>query len=163
MEPGLRFCGASLLQRSPGAMMKSRSRLVLVLALLACACSSGNDGPAGPNGVPGGPTGPAGPDGPKGSNGAAVGILNGTVTASATGKLLGGVAITAAPGELSATTANDGTFSWHDLLPGSYAVTFHRTGYADKTLSIGITTGDPTNVAVALDTDAKSGGPSIVV
>jgi hypothetical protein len=149
-----------------------RLALLSMLVLAVTACSAGNDGPkgaAGPVGTVQGPTGPVGPTGatgatgPKGPIGEPTGTVLGIVKSTATGKPLGNVAIAGVPGKLSATTAADGTFSISDVYYGAYSLTFKRTGYVDKIVSIEEAPTGPTNVAVSMDSDPSSDGPTIVV
>jgi hypothetical protein len=155
------------------------------VGLGSVGCSSkGKDGPVGaqgPTGAPGtvtgpdgpvGPQGAQGPQGPQGSPGYAVGSITGKVTAAATGKALGSVAIrvtpgigaiSAPPGASVVNTAPDGSFTLPGLIAGGYTLTFDRLGYVEKVLPVGVSGAGATNVAVTLTTDTLFDGPSIVV
>ena len=135
------------------------------LLALSMGCSNGAPGvpgargPAGEAGAPGAP-GEAGPPGPW----LDVGNIQGSVTATSTGKALANVSITSAPGAAMATTAADGTYGLSLLPIGAYTLTFTRDGYLTKTVSgVNVSYGGNTKVAVTLDTDATSDGPTIVV
>ena len=133
----------------------------LMLWAILVGCSSGSQGPPGVAG----PTGPSGLDGAAGPPGPFLfnGTVAGTVTASATGKPLGGTAIARVGGSETATAASDGTFTI-SVPVGVDGLTFHRKGYIDKTLpGVTVTFGGTTHIAVTLATDPGSDGPSIVV
>jgi hypothetical protein len=125
---------------------------------------AGAQGPQGPAGTPGAP-GDAGPPGPAGDAGPAqVGSVQGTITATTGGAPLGNVSIALSPGGETATTAADGTFSLTNVPVGSYTMTLTRAGFLTKTIpAVGVAMAGPTNVAVTMDTDVTTDGPTIVV
>jgi len=130
---------------------------VLCAVLVGCSSPRGSEGPSGTPGA----QGEAGPPGPPFQ---AAATIAGTVSATATGKRLGGATITeTAPGTAMTTTASDGTFSM-SVPVGVHGFTFEREGYVDKTLSgVSASLSGTTHVAVNMDTDPRTDGPTIVV
>jgi protocatechuate 3,4-dioxygenase beta subunit len=62
---------------------------------------------------------------------AVAGILSGVVTNSATGAALSGVTVTL--GGVTVTTDAGGHYTFTSIPPGTYIVTFSRSGYVTKT------------------------------
>ena len=143
---------------------------ISVLASFILGCGSGSTGPAGPPGPQGdaGAQGVQGPQGPAGSLGDAgipvqIGTINGTVTSVATGQPLGNVTISGGPGnvadagdDLSGSTSAAGTFSLTKVPVGAYSLTFSLPGYKPVTMTVGVTAGNTTALAVSLATDTSS-------
>ena len=133
-----------------------RTTLVLCAILLGCSSSGGSPGPAGAPGA----QGEAGAQGPPFQ---AQGTIAGTVTATATGKRLGGATIADTAGSATATTKSDGTFSMA-ISVGVHGLTFKRQGYVDKTLpGVNASLSGTTYIAVMMDTDPTTDGPTIVL
>ena len=139
----------------------------LVLGL-GCSGSDGANGAAGPAGSNGtdGKAGVDGKDGKAGTNGkdgagvVAANDIKGTVTDG--NAPLAGVAVTVTPGNATATTAADGTFTLAAMPLGGYEVTFHLDGYFDQTIGVGVAASGPTTMTVAMGVDITKGtAPSI--
>jgi hypothetical protein len=129
-----------------------RSRFLVCAIMVGCS-SRGGEGPPGPEGE-------AGAQGPPFQ---LAGTIAGTVTAAATGKLLGATAVTEDPGSVTATTGGDGTFNM-TLPVGAYGLTFKRQGYLDKTVpGVDVTLAGTTHIAVTMATDPTTDGPTIAV
>jgi len=75
------------------------------------------------------------------------GALSGTITESAFGTPLAGVAITCQPGGRTATSDASGTWFLADLAPGNYTLQFSRTGFETHTRS-GVTVSAATNTVI---------------
>jgi hypothetical protein len=144
------------------------------------AGSAGQNGAQGPTGGSGGPgatgaTGATGANGEAGSPGpsagALVGTINGTVVSTVDGRALDGVTVTLALGQgatvtgdagggtfpATATTDSSGAFSFSSEPIASYTLTFAKTGFTSKTISVGNTVAGPTTLAVALASDPTAG------
>ncbi len=106
--------------------------------------------------------GEAGPPGPPGE--VAVGTIAGKIVSTVSSKALDAVAVVGEPGDIHTTSASDGSFSFPNLPAGAYTLTFTRDGYIPKTIpGVGVSSIGTTNLAVSLDTDAKTDGPTIVM
>ena len=77
----------------------------------------------------------------------APGTLAGTVSAG--GSPLAGVSISV-PGTATATTGANGTYSVAGIAPGTYNVTFAKSGYVSQTLSVTISSAATTTKVVAM-------------
>ena len=79
------------------------------------------------------------------------GTISGVVTDAQTQNMLSGVKVTLSPGGLSQMTSDDGTFSFEELEPQEYTVTFTRDGYSDLTQKVSVVSGEQSSVQVAME------------
>lgn len=114
-----------------------------------------------------GPQGEAGPTGSQGARGAAApvtGLIDGKVTAAATGQALGGARVVGQQLGQAATTAADGEFTFPKLGEGVYVLTVSAPGYLSQTVSVSVGINTTTHVTIALATNtASSGGLEVAV
>lgn len=78
------------------------------------------------------------------------GGVSGVVKDSQTGSVLSGVKVTLSPGGLSQLTGNDGTFSFEELDPSEYTVSFVKDGYMDESQKVSVKAGMISSVQVSM-------------
>lgn len=78
------------------------------------------------------------------------GSIQGTVKDYDSGELLGNCRVSLSPGGESASTDANGSFSFDDLEPGGYTLSFSKSGYSDETQDVTVVTGQTSKVTVYL-------------
>ena len=66
------------------------------------------------------------------------------------GALVENCRVSLSPGGMSDMTDADGTYSFEDLQPGEYTLSFSKLGYADMTEDVTLVTGEVKQVNVVL-------------
>ncbi|MDE6271257.1 MAG: carboxypeptidase-like regulatory domain-containing protein [Muribaculaceae bacterium] len=72
------------------------------------------------------------------------GSIAGSVADATTGEPVATVNVTLTPGGKSTVTGSDGSFYFHNLEPGEYAIDISKEGYSENTKSINVKAGDAT-------------------
>ena len=79
------------------------------------------------------------------------GTISGVVTDAQTHSILSGVKVSLSPGGISQLTSDDGTFTFEDLEPQEYTLTFIKDGYTDMTQKVSVMSGEPSTVQVVME------------
>lgn len=79
------------------------------------------------------------------------GTISGVVTDAQTHSILSGVKVSLSPGGISQLTSDDGTFTFEDLEPQEYTLTFTKDGYTDMTQKVSVMSGELSTVQVVME------------
>ena len=89
------------------------------------------------------------------------GDIKGTVKDYKTGELISNCGVSLSPGGKSASTDQNGVFSFKDLESGVYTLTFSKSGYDDEIRDVTVVTGQTSSVSVLLKESSSKVGSII--
>lgn len=74
------------------------------------------------------------------------------------GQFISGCTVSLSPGGKSGSTDSNGSYTFSDIEPGTYTVTFSKSGYMDQTTEIAVTAGEVVPVNVSLGAESETLG-----